>query len=75
MSTPINDAISESRPDEMEDHVLVGWTMVAEWIGPNGVRTLSRYSGAPSAGTLPPWQVNGYLHEALFGSWKDQDRS
>ena len=71
----IPEAIEDSRPEQLQEHVLVGWTLVAEWVGPSGVRTLTRSSGSGSGSSNEPpvWQTRGYLHEALFGSWSKPD--
>ena len=62
---------SANENEQLDGSVLVGWVVVAEWVGANGMRSLVRMSGTPG-GTLPPtWQTRGYLHEALFGDWPD----
>jgi hypothetical protein len=60
---------SQDGNERLENSVLVGWVVVAEWAGIDGTRSLPRMSGTPG-GTVPPeWQTRGYLHEALFGKW------
>jgi hypothetical protein len=71
----LHDAIQVSQEDNgrLDSAVLVGWVVVAEWVGPDGTRTLTRMSGTPG-GTVPPeWQSRGYLHEALFGKWNTSE--
>ncbi|HKI23103.1 MAG TPA: hypothetical protein VKA24_06765 [Gaiellaceae bacterium] len=71
----LHDAIQVSQEDNgrLDSAVLVGWVVVAEWVGPDGTRTLTRMSGTPG-GTVPPeWQTRGYLHEALFGKWNTSE--
>lgn len=46
--------------DELEGSVLVGWVTVAEWVGPDGMRWISRLTSENAA----TWQVNGYLDYA-----------
>ena len=70
----LHDAIqlSQESNDRLGNAVLVGWVVVAEWVAPDGTRTLTRMSGTPG-GTVPPeWQTRGYLHEALFGKWNSE---
>jgi hypothetical protein len=72
----LHDAIQASQEtnDRLDRSVLVGWIVVAEWVGPDGVRTLTRMSGTPGGAVPPEWQTRGYLHEALFGKWNANDR-
>ena len=67
----LHDAIEASQDgnDRLEQSVLVGWVVVAEWAGVDGTRTLTRMSGTPGGAIPPEWQARGYLHEALFGKW------
>ena len=44
---------------------LVGFGLMAEWVEPNGERLLTRLVG--DGGN--PWQVKGYFHDGLNGSW------
>ena len=44
--------------------VLVGWTVVAEWLEPNDRRPLTKWSSP----NLSPWHVKGLLYQALHGS-------
>jgi hypothetical protein len=49
--------------------VLLGWVAVIEWKAPDNERWLS-LTGADVLGDEPPeWQVQGYLHNALFSDW------
>lgn len=52
--------------DELDGAVLVGWTTIAEWMAPDGVRWLSNVDGTASGDPCPQWQSQGYLHNALF---------
>lgn len=72
----IHEAIqaSQENNDRLDRSVLVGWIVVAEWVGPDGSRTLTRMSGTPGSSVPPEWQTRGYLHEALFGKWNANDR-
>jgi hypothetical protein len=67
----LHDAIQHSQETNgrLESSVLVGWIVVAEWVGPDGRRSLTRMSGTPGGAVPPEWQTRGYLHEALFGGW------
>jgi hypothetical protein len=67
----LHDAIESSQDgnERLEQSVLVGWVVVAEWAGVDGTRTLTRMSGTPGGAVPPEWQTRGYLHEALFGKW------
>lgn len=50
--------------------VIYGWVMVIEWVDKRGGRWLS-YLDADAAGEgPPPWQPQGYLHNALH-AWPD----
>jgi hypothetical protein len=62
---------SAAENDALDGSVLVGWVVIAEWVGPNGVRSLVRMGGTPGGSAPPTWQTRGYLHEALFGHWDD----
>ena len=62
---------SASENDALDGSVLVGWVVIAEWVGRNGVRSLVRMGGTPGGSAPPTWQTRGYLHEALFGRWDD----
>ena len=68
----IHDAIQASRNDneKLDQAVLVGWIVIAEWVGSDGTRSLVRMSGTAGGAQPAPWQTRGYLHEALFGQWK-----
>jgi len=71
----LHDAIQVSQEDNgrLDSAVLVGWVVVAEWVGPDGTRTLTRMSGTPGGVVPPEWQTRGYLHEALFGKWNTSE--
>lgn len=55
-----------STDEELNGAVLMGWVVVAEWMSPAGQRWLSRVDGSASGEGCPAWQVQGYLHNALF---------
>ena len=69
----IHDAIeaSANENEALDGSVLVGWVVIAEWVGADGVRSLVRMGGTPGGSSPPTWQTRGYLHEALFGQWGD----
>jgi hypothetical protein len=69
----LHEAIQHSQEGNgrLERSVLVGWIVVAEWVGPDGSRSLTRMSGTPGGAVPPEWQTRGYLHEALFGRWNN----
>jgi hypothetical protein len=71
----LHDAIQGSQEGNgrLDSAVLVGWVVVAEWVGPDGTRTLTRMSGTPGGAVPPEWQARGYLHEALFGKWNTSE--
>lgn len=60
--------------DELpESSMLRGWVVVAEWLDPDGNRWLSKKAGGANAESIPDWQLNGYLHEALDGGFNEAD--
>ena len=61
----ISEAVMGNPPHP--DATLVGWVVIAEWEIAERERLLSRLWNPDSSS----WQVKGYLHEALFGSWPD----
>jgi hypothetical protein len=66
----IHDAIQEHGRMGVDDGaVLTGWTLVAEWMTPDGERWLSKAHGAHTTS----WAAKGMMHEALFGQWPDND--
>jgi hypothetical protein len=69
----IQEAIEASATENeaLDGSVLVGWVVIAEWVGVNGVRSLVRMDGTAGGSAPPTWQTRGYLHEALFGHWGD----
>ena len=71
----LHDAIQVSQEGNgrLDSAVLVGWVVVAEWVGRDGTRTLTRMSGTPGGAVPPEWQTRGYLHEALFGKWNTSE--
>jgi hypothetical protein len=70
----LHDAIQASQDanERLDSSILVGWVVVAEWVGPDGRRSLTRMSGTPGGAIPPEWQTRGYLHEALFGRWNSE---
>lgn len=67
---PARDAIHEALQEHMpkgQDAILTGWVVVAEWVGRDGIRYLSK---AHSASTTT-WAANGMYHDALHGDWPD----
>ena len=55
------------KEDEYDGRALLGgFVVVSEWIDQEGNRWLSRLHGSGDGSrTLPEWQVQGYLHNAL----------
>lgn len=51
--------------------VLVAVVIVAEWQTPDGQRWLTRHDVGADGLRLPPWQREGFLHNALFGGGWD----
>jgi hypothetical protein len=70
----IHEAIEASQHgnEMLEEGVLIGWIVVAEWLNYDGTRSLLRMSGTPGGTQPPEWQARGYLHEALFGTWNGE---
>lgn len=48
---------------------LTGWVIVSEWMDDDGDRWLSRGWAASKA----KWEVDGMLHEVLYGNWPTDD--
>lgn len=57
--------------DELEGAVLTGWVIVAEWMAPTGNRWLSQFHGSANGDRCPNWQLQGYLHNALFDGFEE----
>lgn len=55
-----------AKQDDLEGSALVGWVLVAEWMDGEGKKWLSRITGDPNGNAGPEWQIQGYLHNALF---------
>lgn len=53
--------------------VLIGWTLVAEWMGADDERWLSLNASDASRRRPPVWVSNGHLHEALYGVWPNAE--
>lgn len=56
-----------------ERKILIGWSIVAEWMSPTGERLLWSESGGSNGDRLPRWQTAGYLHSTLFPEWDAPD--
>ena len=71
----IHEAIqaSQEENDKLQEAMLIGWVVIAEWVSGDGTRSLVRMSGTPGGAQPPEWQTCGYLHEALFGRWDGDD--
>lgn len=72
----IGDAIQAEGPSPGEADgpagdtaILTKWIAVAEWATPDGTRWLSRLS--PEETTS--WDRSGMLHDALNGTWPDDE--
>lgn len=52
-------------PDEGVEGMLLGWVTVAEWMLPNGLRSLTFLNADANGNPTPSWQVVGYLRNAL----------
>lgn len=58
---------TNDQQDELDDALLVGWVLVAEWMDPEGDRWLSKVSGTNGGEDSPnSWTERGYLHEVLY---------
>ncbi|MCR4340788.1 MAG: hypothetical protein NUW01_12980 [Gemmatimonadaceae bacterium] len=67
-------AIQGTQPDlDDASAVLVGWTLVAEWVDTGGKRWLTKTSADASGDPLPTWTEAGYLHESLNGDWPTRE--
>jgi hypothetical protein len=64
---PLDEAIAAHGAPE-PGYMLTGWVLVAEWIGPDDTKHLTRLSSKP----ITTWAVDGMLHDALYGAdWDD----
>ena len=61
---------SAEHNEKLDGALLVGWVVIAEWVGVDGTRSLVRMSGTPGETVPPIWQTKGYLHESLYGNWE-----
>ncbi len=50
---------------DVDRAVLVGCIMIGEWMDGSGMRWLSQLDSNGEGRSLPIWQVQGYLHNAL----------
>lgn len=70
-------AISEAVDKTLEGNFILGYAVVAECMTPDGNRWLTVTSGSGTNEDIPPWQVRGYLNEALnhwdFDSTEDDE--
>ena len=67
--THLHDAVQHTvslDEDLPEGAMLMGWLTIAEWMAPDGNRWLSKIDGNTNSESMPPWQAQGYLHNALF---------
>jgi hypothetical protein len=62
----VHEAIQAVR--SVEDGLLTGWVVVAEWMDESGERWLSKTHATGTAS----WAAKGMMHEALFGDWPEQ---
>ena len=61
--------------DNVDAAVLTGFVILCEWMDDKGRRWLSRAAGNGSGESLSEWQVDGYLHNALYRSESFGDRN
>lgn len=66
--------------NELADHLLTGFVVIAEWMEPDGDRTLTLTGGTGEGEPIPEWTVQGFLTNALapmapwtFGRPDDED--
>lgn len=59
--------------NELDGAVLMGYVLIAEWSTPNTERWLSKVTWSAAGKCPPAWQVDGYLHHALFEGWPALD--
>ncbi len=65
----LHDFLQQQGPVDIDrPAILTGWVVVAEWMDDGGKRWLSRGWSSSKA----KWDADGMMHEALYGSW-DQD--
>jgi hypothetical protein len=62
----VHDVVQQRAP-KGADAILVGWSLVAEWVDPAGGRWLTR----EQAESTTQWAAKGMHHEALYGDWDD----
>lgn len=56
-------------PEVVPGSVLVKYTVVADWLTPEGERIISRFGGNLDGEPATTWDMAGLLHEALNGRW------
>lgn len=70
----IQESLHSEDAAEAQGNVITGWVVVAESMAPDGQRWLSRIDGGPGGGRLTEWQLDGFLHNALYGGgWLEDD--
>jgi hypothetical protein len=62
---------AEVSDEEEMEAVLVGWVMVAEWVGPNSEAWMTRLDGNAAGDALPTWRRDGLLDYAK-GDWNEE---
>lgn len=72
-----DDQARESIHESIQQHVLLGekalltgWVLVAEWADHDGARWLTKACAAATTS----WTAGGMLHDALYGTWPEEDR-
>lgn len=67
-------ALHEGSSDDIAGNVVTGWVLIAESMGPDGERWLSRVSGGAAGGAPPTWTAQGWLFNALHErGWTDDE--
>lgn len=70
----IHDAISETLDGDtsFEGHILSGWVLIYETVGPDGERGMSTRSGdANGELDLPPWTAEGWTRYVAASGYFD----
>lgn len=70
----IHAAISDSLDEEtsFEGHILSGWVLILETVGPNGERGMvTRSSDASGDLELPPWTSEGWARYVAASGYFD----
>jgi len=68
------DAVQATHEDDesLQDAVLVGFLLIAEWKALSGASWISKISGDHS-GELPSWRQRGLASEVVHDFWSDQE--